>query len=378
MFSKMKMQYVSVEEMNKLLKLTNEKFQITEEEINNGTLILPKYWYHRIDDKITNFHLYINDGWLKDKCKLKCTTKTIHYVCKKDGSEALEHKTGMEAYCLLQRMTKFKIEMNNYEYCDYSKSYMFDGKEIATISGFRYKNKRFIGKRVFAYGYDLNSSYSAAMLNDMPDTSKPYRIGILKQGEIGFNQSIDDQGFYYLKATTKVGELCEYIFPLMKSPFEHFVEYYYKKKKEAKTKQERQYYKDILNFAVGFIRRKNPFIHSAILTYARDKILNLVDCNTIYSNTDSIISLTRRYDIEEELGLNVGEFKLEHNNEQFALTESGYQWGFELPSISGKSKQWFDNAYPNGFDILRDPLPKDANLYEFNPKTRQLELKEGN
>lgn len=372
MFSKMKMVYVSVEEMNKLLKLAKPKFELTQEELEYGRLSFPKCWYHRIDDKITNFHLYINDGWLKDKHKLKCTTRTVHYVCKKDGSEAMEHKTGMEAYCLLQRMTKFQIEMPNYEYIE-GYGYHFDGQPIATISGFRYKNHQYIGRRVFAYGYDLNSSYSAAMLKDMPDTSKPYRTGILKQGEIGFNQSIDDQGFYYLKATKEIGEFCEWIFPIMKSPFAHFVEYYYEKKAKATTKQERQYYKDILNFAVGFIRRKNPFIHSAILTYARDRILELVDTNTIYSNTDSIISVTRRYDIEDELGSNVGEFKLEHNNEQFALTESGYQWGNELPSISGKSKQWFANAYPNGFDILRDKLPQNANVWQYNKLTRQLE-----
>lgn len=371
MFSKMKMVYVSVEEMNKMLKLCPRELRINEEE-SKKPLPMSKCWYHRIDDKITNFHLYANIDFLKGP-KSKCTTRTIHYVCKKDGSEALEHKTGMEAYCLLQRMTKFKIEMPNYEYIE-GYGYMFEGNLIATISGFRYKNKVYIGRRVFAYGYDLNSSYSAAMLKDMPDTSKPYRVGYLKEGEIGFNQSINDEGFYYLEATTKIGEFCEYIYPLMKSPFTKFVNYYFDKKAKATSKQERQLYKDILNFAVGFIRRKNPFIHSAILSYARKRILDLVDCNTIYSNTDSIISLTRRYDIEEEVGNEIGEFKLEHENEQFALTDSGYQWGFELPSISGKSKQWFKNAYPDGYDILRDGLPKDANLYEFNENTYQLEL----
>lgn len=371
MFSKMKMVYVSVEEMNKMLKLCPKELRITEEE-SKKSLPMPKYWYHRIENKITNFHLYANIDFLKGP-KSKCNSRTIHYVCKKDGSEGVEHKTGMEAYCLLQRMTNFKIKMDNYEYIE-GYGYLFNGESIATISGFRYKNKSYIGRRVFAYGYDLNSSYSAAMLNDMPDTSKPVKTGILQPGEIGFNQAINDEGFYYLEATTKVGELCEYIFPLMKTPFTKFVNYYYNKKANAKSKQERQLYKDILNFSVGFIRRKNPFIHSAILSYARKRILDLVDCNTIYSNTDSIISLTRRYDIEEDLGYDVGEFKLEHNNEQFALTESGYQWGNELPSISGKSKQWFANAYPNGYDILRDGLPKDANLYEFNEDTYQLEL----
>lgn len=370
MFTKTKLVYVSPEEMNELLKLCPQSLEISLEDVKKP-LPLPKYWYHRIEDKITNFHLYANIDFMKSP-KSKCNSKTIHYICKKDGSEGLEHKTGMEAYCLLQRMTKFQIEMPNYEYIE-GFGYHFDNQPIATISGFRYKNPRFIGRRVFAYGYDVKSSYSYAMLQDMPDTSKPYRVGYLKEGEIGFNQEINDEGFYYLEATTKVGTLCEYIFPLMKSPFTHFVEYYYEKKENAKTKQERQLYKDILNFAVGFIRRKNPFIHSAILTYARKRIIDLTDTNTIYSNTDSIISLTRRYDIEEELGSNVGDFKLEHNNEQFALTESGYQWGNELPSISGKSKQWFANAYPNGFDILRDSLPQNANVWQYNKITRQLE-----
>lgn len=370
MFTKTKIVYVSPEEMNELLKLCPQGLEITLEDVKKP-LPLPKYWYHRIEDKITNFHLYANIEFMKGP-KSKCNSRTIHYVCKKDGSEGLEHKTGMEAYCLLQRMTDFKIEMNNYEYVE-GQGYLFEGKPIATISGFRYKNPRFIGRRVFAYGYDAKSAYSWAMLKDMPDTSKPYRIGCLKEGEIGFNQHITEEGFYYLEATLKVGELCEWIFPLMKSPFVHFVDYYFTKKENAKTKQEKQLNKDIQNFAVGFMRRKNPFIHSAILTYARNRIKGFVDCNTIYDNVDSLVSVTRRFDIEEELGNNVGDFKLEHNNEQFALTESGYQWGSELPSISGKSKQWFANAYPNGFDILRDSLPQNANLWQYNKLTRQLE-----
>ena len=45
-----------------------------------------------------------------------------------------------------------------------------------------------------------------------------------------------------------------------------------------------------------------------------------------------------------------------------------------MPSIRGRSKEWFKNAYPNGFDILNDEIPfMEANKYEFNTKKGIIE-----
>ena len=81
----------------------------------------------------------------------------------------------------------------------------------------------------------------------------------------------------------------------------------------------------------------------------------------------------RRPDIEALVGPEIGQFKIEHKG-SFAYNGSGYQWNYESPSIRGRSKEWFKNAYPNGFDILRDEIPFMANKYEFNKEKGIIEL----
>ena len=160
--------------------------------------------------------------------------------------------------------------------------------------------------------------------------------------------------------------------PAIESPFKHFVEQYYAKRKKAKG-IEKEKIKQILNYAVGYIRRKNPFIHSCILSRSRYYIESLIDENTLYSNTDSIVSKERRLDLEKLIGTEIGQFKVEHKG-SFAYTGSGYQWNYESPSIRGRSKEWFKNAYPNGFDILKDEIPFMANKYEYNKEKGIIEL----
>ena len=73
---------------------------------------------------------------------------------------------------------------------------------------------------------------------------------------------------------------------------------------------EQEKMKQILNYSIGYIRRKNPFVHSCILSRARYYIEDLIDENTLYSNTDSIVSLGRRVDLDKKLGHNIGDFKI--------------------------------------------------------------------
>ena len=60
---------------------------------------------------------------------------------------------------------------------------------IVTTNGLFLKYE---GTRNKAIGYDLNSSYSNAMLKPIPDTSVPYHSGTVKAGEIGFKE--DENG----------------------------------------------------------------------------------------------------------------------------------------------------------------------------------------
>lgn len=289
------------------------------------------------------------------------------YVFYLDGSKHHQAVSGMRAFNTLQKMSdKAVVDLTgNKELYDS----LYGRWNLGAISGLIYFNEKLSGKRYDkCYCYDRRSAYSAAMLEPIPNTNVlPRRNDYLKKGEIGFRQmehGINNENNFY--AIFEEGALAEYIFPAIESPFKHFVEFYYKKRAKAKG-IEADKIKQTLNYAVGYIRRKNPFIHSCILSRARYFIESLIDENTLYSNTDSIISRVRRPDIEELVGNEIGQFKIEHKG-SFAYNGSGYQWNYENPSIRGRSKEWFKNAYPNGFDILKDEIPFMANKYEYDKK----------
>ena len=174
-----------------------------------------------------------------------------------------------------------------------------------------WKNEKYEGTRNYAIGYDLNSSYSFAMLKDMPDTSKKPKTGFIKKGEIGF----DFEGKPIFEGWSL------WVFPLMESPFKKFVNRWYEEKKNAKTKQQKAKAKGMLNYSVGYLQRVNPFLRSTIIYYANKMIKDLVDENTLYCNTDSLVSLVPRNDLN--IGTNIGEFKVEHEG-QFAFRGFNY------------------------------------------------------
>ena len=209
---------------------------------------------------------------------------------------------------------------------------------------FSYVNENYRLKWLKCYSYDINSAYSFAMLKPMPDTSKPCRkCDIINEGEIGFYSTGG--------ATTEIGAWAEYIFPLKESPFKAYVEYYYEKKREAKTKEERNIWKNFLNIPSGMTQKLNIFVRLAILHYAAVYIESFIDEYTVYCNTDSIVSLVPRDDLP--MGNEIGQFKAEHINDDFKYKQAGiYQWGEEchykgIPGIALKDieniKNWKDN-----------------------------------
>ena len=60
-----------------------------------------------------------------------------------------------------------------------------------------------------------------------------------------------------------------------------------------------------------------------------------------------------------KIGKGIGEWKIEHEGE-FAFDGFNYQWDLEAPHFRGTSRNWFDD----GWDILKDKLPKNGNIYE--------------
>lgn len=283
-----------------------------------------------------------------------------------------ENITGMRAFIQLQRFSnKGVIDLRDdlSIYNPYLAEFI-----LPTIGGYNFKNQKYINNRYEnCISYDINSSYSFAMMQKMPDTSSILRRNdFLKKNEIGFKIKIDTLTMRLaMFAIFNEGEYADYIFKSIESPFKKFVDFYYDKKKKSRSKIERAKYKDILNMAVGYTRRVNPFIYSCIITRARENIQKYIDEDTLIATTDSIISLKKRKDLK--ISNEIGDFKIEKKG-TFAYNKSGYQWNSDTPTIRGKSKEWFKINYPNGWDILRDPLPTIANnRYFFNKETYQIE-----
>ena len=216
-----------------------------------------------------------------------------------------------------------------------------------TAKGFTYIDEYYADKELKCWSYDVSSSYAFAMLNPMPDTTKEPRYNDrVRKNEIGFYK----EG----TATDEPGVYADIIFPLMDSPFKDYVMNYYHKKEKAteeNNKLERDKWKAFLNIPTGLLQKYNIFLRNAIVYYSNQYIKKFFDDNTIYCNTDSIVSLTPRPDIP--IGNDIGQFKSEHNGESFKYKQEGiYQWSKEChyKGVTGENitdiddiSDWRDN-----------------------------------
>lgn len=277
--------------------------------------------------------------------------------------------TGAEAFNIMSRYYKIqKIE---------------DPDKYGTSSAILYKNPKFNGKRVKAYEYDINSAFAKQMLEPIPDITTLKTFTYVKKGQIGFRTNVSEAtGRTILEITFEEGRFCRYVCDLMPSPFKRFVETWYNKKRNAKTPQEKVKAKSVLNYSVGVIQLYNPFLRACIIGRSNAYVSRFIDRNTIYANTDSIVSLTPRPDIEELIGLDIGQWKKEHYGEDFAWSKEkiNYQWNLETPVYRGIPKAWFTNfelKKGRKFDILKDHVPDDKNTYVFDYKDLEVKLNYG-
>lgn len=189
---------------------------------------------------------------------------------------------------------------------------------------FSYINCRYKLKNLICYSYDINSAYSRAMLQPMPDTSQPRFDSIVGPGEIGFRKNS------ILVPVVGEGRHADVVFKLVESPYKEYVYKYYKlKQNEAQDSEKRAYYKFILNIASGLLHRYNIFHRLMVLHYAKTYIQEFIDEDTVYCNVDSIISKRKRDDLP--ISNDIGDFKLEHNGDKFKFKQIGiYQWNDEV------------------------------------------------
>ena len=313
-------------------------------------------------------------AWIEDKMvNLQVTVnldKPCTYILRKDKSDNKQEIDPMTAYATLNRYYKvpsFRKDEYVNDFLDYDETL---SKYNVTSRGLLYCNQKYDKQRTSGcYGYDLNSSYPNAMLKKMPDTSKEYRTeSPVGENEIGFLIRVEDvNGETETTLELTFNGLADFVFPLMDSPFKRFVEVWYSKKKNAKTKEEKEKAKQMMNYAIGYLQKHNPFLRATILYYANLAITEHMDEDTLLCSTDSLISKRKRDDLD--IGKEIGQFKLEHEGD-FYYDGMNYQWNLEIPTYRGVPKSWFKK----GWDMAKDELPKSGNVYRFDKNT--LEIKE--
>ena len=356
MYKRNREKIVSIEEMNKILAYVSKNYLLVEGE--------------KATSNFNRYACYINNQ-VNFKITYKKGATVCTYTCRKDGDRKLQSIKGQDAFRIVKQYLGHndKFDLRKSEKFDIWKKLLGwddkDKKFLASAKPFLYYDEKHENQRLRAYSYDINSSYSNGMQQDMPDTSQEPRINdiIRNSNELGFYMRDNE-----LICTEEIGKRCRFIFPKIKSPFLKFIDVWYKRKKTSLNDTvEKQKAKDVLNFSVGYYQKVNPFIRSRIISFANKIIIDSMDENTIYCNTDSIVSLTQRKDLE--FGDDIGQFKQEHNGKYFAYKEFEYQWDLKAPTYRGVAKKWF----PKGWDILKDNLPTQGNLVEFNPKLCILE-----
>lgn len=357
-FKRIKTVYITAPEMNKHLAFVKKNRTVV---LGPRTSRCRSREIANIELKIVNFHLTYRDNGT-----------TITYVCRLDGEAMKQKKDGLTCFttmCKYWSAPRLKDEkIFGYHQTTTGKIAWV----ISPTEQLLYYNKKYNGQRFLnCYGYDMNSAFSRAMLEPIPDTTKLAGIERkIKAGEIGFR--LDGEVVF------EEGKFANFIFPAMESPYKRFVEIWYNKKMKAKTPEDREKAKEVLNYSVGYLHRRNPFIRNCIVSRCNNLIRSLIDDNTLYCNTDSIVSIGRRPDLEANLGPNVGQWKLEHEG-AFAFKEYSYQWNDAEPKYRGipkKGYKTFKEQNGRAWDILKDPVPQKGNynVYAFNQKKLCLEL----
>lgn len=316
-----KFEYVTIEKMNELLKYAKKFRRIRYSEPTSPI----------------GLNAFIEDGVVKFKLTMRNQEQEVmHYIAFKDERELSQAITGGEAYRILRLNAKFPLL-----------------KGTISASPFLWRNKKYENQWVDAICYDLNSAYAWAMCQPMPDTSKPPQAKVIEAGEVGFDCEGDIQREGY----------SQYVFKMLDySPFTSFALKWFKRKKQPKFKQKA---KNVLVYSVGFLQRKNPYLRAFIVGLCNELIRSLIDENTLYCNTDSIVTLKERSDLK--LGDGLGEWKIEHKG-KFAYIGFNHQWKNDTVAYRGVPKSWFKKNY----DITKDDLPLEGNLCYYDSNKIQL------
>lgn len=338
LYKSKKIKFISINEFNKHLAFCKSSRYIKYEprkipgEYLEANLVV---------DRVNIYLTYRNLG------------ETVTYSTRLDGEDPTNKITGLLAYQTLCKYYKVP-NVSDKEWMDKHVEQIGNKNSIwwniAASSPLLYSNMELGGHEYEnCYSYDMTSAYGWALTQPIPDTSvEPKLYADVGPNEIGFfaNGEITFEGHANI------------VFPLMESPFKRFVNKWFGIKKYG-NEQESIKAKQMLNYAVGYMQRTNPFIRNTVVERCNRLILSFIDKDTLYCNTDSIVSKKARNDIP--LGVSLGEFHIEHRG-TFAYVGFNYQWNHQVPTYRGVAKNWFKNfekKHKRHWSILTDELPTE-------------------
>ena len=293
--------------------------------------------------------------------------KATRYVCWLDD-KVRPTISGHQAFCALQKYCykstyagKYHWDLLDRYYDTKLRKYMCSASPLVW-----YNPKYEMTELRDVYEYDVNSAYSSVMLDRIPDVNRPYFGHTLKKDQVGF--WLDDK----LSMVSQPGCYAEIAFDLIElSPKQkEYLKRLYEKKETALDEFEYKEAKLAANAAIGYYQKWNPFMRSYVVNTCNKNIKSLMDEDTILCNTDAIFSLKKRDELI--IGEGIGEFK-EERIDRFVYRGNNYQKNWEKPKYRGVSASWF----PEGWDLLKDPVPKRANPYKFDSEKMTIEKEEG-
>lgn len=303
--------------------------------------------------RIGDFNAYLEEGLSKVKLTYYAEGGVTTFITHLDDiEESKEVITGGTAFAILMRYYTIPRYLTLG-----SKKADFDIQVKFSASPYTFINERYNKRRLDVYYYDLNSAYAFIMLTyRFPDTSTPPIQKIVEKGEIGFDcdGNLVHPGAYGL-----------YVFKEMESPLKVFASRWFCKKKNARSEQDKTKAKNVLCYSIGYLQLVNPFLRAFVVNSCNEYIQSLIDDDTIYCNTDCIVSLKERKDLK--IGDDIGEWKWKRC--KFAYIGYNYQINNDTPTWRGVPRGWW-KAHPD-FDILKDEPPHDQNIYRFDIKKFQ-------
>lgn len=241
-----------------------------------------------------------------------------------------------------------------------------DGKIVQSAKPFIGFNEKFNNTEHHVVCYDLNSAYAEPLMDKIIDTYNPRYMDYVGKDEVGFRFNDDD-----LKMV-KPGKMADIVFPIIDSPYKDFVKKYYDIKKTApRDSKERDLAKQILVITVGLFQNTNPYLRAYIIGRCNEKIayfVNKYKDKVCMWNTDAVYSTERIEELDNLIGDNIGQFKIEYEG-LFRQKGQNYQKvDVHETSYRGVMKALFDKD----FNLLTDGLPKVILPYVMDKETFEL------